>query len=173
MTETTSAPRPAYLASLRRHFADLRDRTHGGLSTRAGKEDLFRTAVRLLAPHARQALTEVDDDLLLGTGEVVEAGPERTRDGGLAATWALTWAEQRTAGIAPISIIAHYGGGFHHPHVRGATVTEWPLNVYTEEHAAAEVPLLRAIAAGDLHNLVFQADYRIVPATVRRVGGEG
>jgi ACR3 family arsenite efflux pump ArsB len=56
----------------------------------------------------------------------------------LAATWALVWAEQRTVGVAPVSIIAHYGGGFHHPHVRGATVTEWPLNVYTEEHAAAE-----------------------------------
>lgn len=30
--------------------------------------------------------------------------------------------------------------------------------------AAAELPTLRAIASADLHNLVFQSDYRIVPA---------
>jgi hypothetical protein len=29
------------------------------------------------------------------------------------------------------------------------------------------VPVLRAIATADLHNLVFQRDYRIVPAIVR------
>ena len=32
---------------------------------------------------------------------------------------------------------------------------------------AAELPTLRAIAAADLHNLVFQLDYRIVPAITR------
>lgn len=42
-----------------------------------------------------------------------------------------------------------YGAGFHRPHLRGATVGGWPLN---------------AIDAAALHNLVFRADYRIVPA---------
>jgi hypothetical protein len=32
--------------------------------------------------------------------------------------------------------------------------------------AAAELPTLRAIASADLHNLVFQRDYRIIPAIV-------
>ncbi|WP_433417169.1 hypothetical protein ACQP1V_41950 [Microtetraspora malaysiensis] len=41
---------------------------------------------------------------------------------------------------------------------------EWPLNVADAEQAAELVPVLRAIAAADLHNLVFQRDWRIVPA---------
>jgi hypothetical protein len=36
--------------------------------------------------------------------------------------------------------------------------------VFSDEDAAAQSSLLQAIAAGDLHNLVYQADYRIVPA---------
>lgn len=65
-----------------------------------------------------------------------------------------------------ISLIATYGAGFHHPHLRGATTGEWPLNVAEPEHAEELVPTLRAIAAADIHNLVFQVggDWRIVPA---------
>jgi hypothetical protein len=63
-----------------------------------------------------------------------------------------------------VTIRAHYGAGFHHPHLRGATVGEWPLNVFTAEDATAVLPILRAIVTADLHNLVFQRDYRIVPA---------
>ena len=43
----------------------------------------------------------------------------------------------------------------------------WPLNVSDDEQARAELPVMRAIAAADLHNLVFQRDFRIVPATTR------
>ena len=32
--------------------------------------------------------------------------------------------------------------------------------------AAAQLPTLRAVASADLHNLVFQRDYRIIPATL-------
>ncbi|MGW1752079.1 hypothetical protein ACWCRD_42000 [Streptomyces sp. NPDC002092] len=39
--------------------------------------------------------------------------------------------------------------------------------MFTPEQAAAEVPTPRAIATGDLHNLVFQRGYRIVPAITR------
>jgi len=38
--------------------------------------------------------------------------------------------------------------------------------VFDEEQAAALVPTLRAMASADLHNLVFQRDYRIIPAIV-------
>jgi hypothetical protein len=38
------------------------------------------------------------------------------------------------------------------------------LNVFSDEDAAAQLSILRAIASSDLHNLVFRADYRIVPA---------
>ena len=38
--------------------------------------------------------------------------------------------------------------------------------MFDEEQAATELPALRAVAAADLHNLVFQRDYRIIPAIV-------
>jgi hypothetical protein len=46
------------------------------------------------------------------------------------------------------------------------TVGDWPLNVFDEEQAAAELATLRATASADIHNLVFQRDYRIIPAIV-------
>src|SRR6266496_6753628 len=52
----------------------------------------------------------------------------------------------------------------HHPHLQGGTVGDWPLNVFDETQAAAALPTLRAVASADLHNLVLQRDYRIIPA---------
>jgi len=153
-----------YTDELLRHFADLRDGTHGDATSRSDKERLFGEAVDLLDPYARQALGEVDRQLLLGTGEISATGVRRTGDG-VDAIWALSWAEQQAAGLEPIIIQAFYGSNFHHPHLRGGTLGTWPLNVFTPEQAAAELPILRAIAAADLHNLVFQRDYRIIPAT--------
>jgi hypothetical protein len=156
---------PDYTAELLRHFADLRDGTHSGAISRRDKEHLFTAAVALLDPYARQPLKEINTDLLLGTGEVTVTGVRRRGDG-VDAVWALSWAEQRAAGISPIIIRAYYGTGAHHPHLQGGIVGDWPLNVFDEEQAAAELPALRAVAAADLHNLVFQRDYRIIPAIV-------
>jgi hypothetical protein len=124
--DTMESPRLEYTAELLRHFADLRDGTHGGAISRREKERFFPAAVALLDPHARQSLHEINTDLLLGTGEVTATGV-RCRDDGLDAIWALSWPEQQ---------------------------------------AAAELPTLRAMASADLHNLVFQRDYRIIPAIV-------
>lgn len=154
-----------HIGALRRHFADLRDSNHGDATGRRAKEEVFKTTVPLLAPYARQALSEINEGLLLGLGAVNDSGVVRTEDGSLANTWTLSWADQKSANVPPITIIAFYGAGFHHPHLRGGTVREWPLNVFTEDQAEAELPVLRAIAAAELHNLVFYADYRIVPAT--------
>ncbi len=131
---------PAYITSLIRHFEDLRDGTHGGSATRKDKEAHFEKAVQLLAPIARQVLIEINRSLLLRV---------------------LSWPEQRAAGIDPIMLQAYFGGGFHHPHLRGTTVHDWPLNVFSDEDAAAQLSILRAIASSDLHNLVYRADYRI------------
>lgn len=154
-----------HLEAMLRHFADLRDGTHGEAVHRVDKEHLFTQAVTLLDPYARQALDEIDEVMLLGTGRVARTGPERTGEGGLAALWTLAWPRQERLGLTPITIHAHYGRGFHHPHLRGGTVGDWPLNVFTAADARGELPTLRAIATADLHNLVFQADFRIVPAT--------
>ena len=154
----------AYITSLIRHFEDLRDGTHGGSASREGKEAHFERAVQLLAPIARQVLNEMNASLLLDTGQLIETGLRRTADGGLSAAWSLSWPEQRAAAVQPIVLEAYFGAGFHHPHLRGTTVRDWPLNVFSEEDATAQLAVLRAIASSDLHNLVFRADYRIVPA---------
>jgi hypothetical protein len=155
---------PAYITSLIRHFEDLRDGTHGGSASRKDKEAHFEKAVQLLAPIAHQVLTEMNTSLLLGTGQLTETGLRTTADGGLNASWALSWPEQRAARVEPIVLQAYFGGGFHHPHLRGTTVRDWPLNVFNDEDAASQLSILRAIASSDLHNLVYRADYRIVPA---------
>ena len=158
---------PAYITSLTRHFEDLRDGTHGGSASRQDKEAHFERAVQLLAPVARQVLTEMNTSLLLDTGELTETGLRGTSDGGLIGSWVLSWPEQQAAGVEPIALHAYFGGGFHHPHLRGTTVHDWPLNVFSDEDAGAQLSILRAIASSDLHNLVYRADYRIVPAVNR------
>jgi hypothetical protein len=158
---------PEYITSLIRHFADLRDGTHGGSASRKEKEGHFERAVHLLAPVARQVLAEINTSLLLDTGQLTETGLRRTADGGLIASWVLSWPEQQAAGVEPFALHAYFGAGFHHPHLRGTTVRDWPLNVFSDEDAADQLSILRAIASSDLHNLVYQADYRIVPAVNR------
>jgi hypothetical protein len=155
------------VTALIRHFSDLRDGTHGGSVSRHDKETHFAHAVKLLAPVARQALDEINTHLLLDTGRVVATGLQHEADGSLRASWTLAWPEQQEAGVAPVTLCAYYGIGFHHPHLRGETVRDWPLNVFTVQDAADQLPIMRAIATGDLHNLVFQADYRIIPAVTR------
>jgi hypothetical protein len=110
----------------------------------------------------------MNTSLLLDTGQLTETGLRRTADGGLTASWALSWPEQQAAGVEPIVLQAYFGGSFHHPHLRGTTVHDWPLNVFSDEDAAAQLSVLRAIASSDLHNLVYRADYRIVPAVTAK-----
>lgn len=112
----------------------------------------------------------MNTSLLLDTGQLTETGLQRTADGGLNASWALTWPEQRAAGVEPIVLQAYFGGGFHHAHLRGTTVRDWPLNVFSDEDAAAQLPILRAIASSDMHNLVYRTDYRIVPVVTATSG---
>ncbi len=166
-SSTSPSPTPGHLTALIRHFDDLRDGTHGGSVSRLDKETHFARAVELLAPIAQRALDEINTYLLLDTGRVVATGLQRDTDGSLRALWELAWREQELAGVAPVAVLAYYGIGFHHPHLRGATVGDWPLNVFTAQDAADQLPIVRAIVTADLHNLVFQADYRIIPVVMR------
>ena len=158
---------PGHLTALMRHFIDLRDGTHGGSSSRHDKEAHFAHAVELLEPVARQALDEINTHLMLNTGNIVATGLQREPDGSMSASWDLVWPEQKAAGLPPVTLHAYYGIGFTHPHLRGTTVSDWPLNVFATRDAADQFPIMRAIATGDLHNLVFQSDYRIIPAVTR------
>jgi hypothetical protein len=174
--DTSDPARPAYAGALLRHFADLRDGSHHGAASRRDKERLFTQAVALIDPVALQVLDELNADLLLDTGVVTVTGVRGDDHGGTVAVWALSWPEQDAAGVSPVEIRAYFGIGFLHPHLRGGTLGDWPLNVFDEEQAAAELPTLRAIASADIHNLVFQSggDYRIIPAVLkaRRPGEE-
>jgi hypothetical protein len=167
---TMSGSRSKHTGALLRHFADLRDGTHGGAAARVDTERLFTAAVALLDPYARQALDEIDEELLLDTGELTTTDVRRSPHVGLDAVWALSWPEQRAARIMPIVIRAHFSIGSPHPHLQGGTVGDWPLNVFDAEQAAAELTTLRAIAAAELHNLVVQTwrEYGIVPALLNR-----
>ena len=168
MTTASTEAEPAYTEALLRHFADLRDGTHGGASSRTDKEHLFAEAVALLDPYARQVLDEINHYLLLDTGVVSATGIRRAADGGVDAVWALSWRDQQAAGITPLVIRAYYGIGFLHPHLRSGTVGDWPLNVFDEKQAAAELPTMRAIASAELQNLVLElgGDIRIIPAVI-------
>jgi hypothetical protein len=158
---------PAHLMGLYRHFVDLRDGKHGDNAvTRKDKERLFAEAVHFLDAYARQALTEMNETLLLNTGNITASGLIRSSSNDLAATWTLSWSEQAKRHVQPVTLQAFFGHGFHHPHLRGATVGNWPMNVFSKADAAAELTTLRAIANADLHNLVFQSDYRIIPAVM-------
>jgi hypothetical protein len=161
-----SGPRAEHTGALLRHFEDLRDGSHGGAASRPEQERLFVAAVALLDPYARQALAEIDGELLLDTGEITASGARRSVTAGLDAVWALSWPQQRAARIEPIVVRAYFPIGSPHPHLRGGTVADWPLNVFDEQQAAAELPTLRTIAAAEIHNLVFQTggDHRIIPA---------
>lgn len=88
----------------------------------------------------------MNSSLLLDTGQITETGLRRTADRGLNAFWALRWPEQRAARVEPIVLQAYFGGGFHHPHLRGTTVGDWWLKVFSDEDAAAQLSILRAIA---------------------------
>ncbi|MEV4392803.1 hypothetical protein [Nonomuraea sp. NPDC049607] len=166
---TLSVTSPPHLTALRRHFADLRDHLHDRppgrpARTRQDQDLLFLRAVPLIDPHARRALEELNTHLLLETGLTSATGVRRTLERGLDALWELSWPAQRAAGVNPVRLHAFHGAGFHLPHLQGGTVGQWPLNVTTEDDAAAELPTLRAIASADLHNLVFQSDLGIIPA---------
>ena len=42
-----------------------------------------------------------------------------------------------------------------------------PLNVFTDQDAVDQLPVLLSIVSAELPNSVFRADYRIVPATLQ------
>src|SRR5258708_13892481 len=128
-----------YTSELLRHFAGLRDGTHGGAISRQDKEGFFSAAAALLDPYARQVLAEINAGLLLSTGEISATGVRRSSDG-VDAIWALSWPEQQAAGLDPIIIRAYYSSASHHPHLQAGTPGTCPLNLFPRHPAAAEFP---------------------------------
>ena len=159
----------AHLIALQRHFEDLRDGEHAGQRSRGGKEAEFARALTLLEPVVQHALGEIDQALLLGSGLVTVTTRPRPHPGvsDVGRRWELSWPEQSRRRLPPVTVDAFFGATFHHPHLRGRSVGDWPLNIETETDAWNQLPVLRAIITAELHNIVFLGDYRIVPSLIR------
>jgi hypothetical protein len=68
----------------------------------------------------------MNDTLLLGNGTLIATGVTTFPKGDVAANWTVSWPEQEHAGVRPITLQAFFGRGFHHRHMRGGIVRDWP-----------------------------------------------
>jgi hypothetical protein len=157
-----------------RHLEDLRSDSYEGATDRADREARFERAVGLMDPVVRRVLEETNATFLDGTGTVerravtVEAGSDAL------AAWEMSWPEQRRTanvrsggGVGPIQVVALFAAGFTHPHLRGSSAGNWPLQVVNEADAERQEPIVRAIVEAELHERVFEGTWRIVPSFVR------
>ena len=164
---------PPRAADIFRHLQDLRLGTYEGAREWPQRVEVFRRAVTLLDPVVRRILDETNRVFLRGAGTVhLRAGDDR--DGGGYAHSELSWPEQRdtAAGsrrVEPIQVIAVFGRGSTHPHLRGAVAGMWPCQVMDEADAERQEPILRAIVESELHQRIFQGTWRVIPA----FAGEG
>ena len=155
-----------------RHLEDLRRGSFEGAESRESRLALFERAVALLDPVVRSVMQETNHTFLAGSGEI-SALPVTTDEGtgDAIAEWSLSWPEQRAARnvrvegrVAPIQVIALFASGFTHPHLRGTTAGNWPLQVLDEQDAERQEPIVRAIVEAELHERVFEGTWRIIPS---------
>lgn len=159
-------------ADLLRHLNDLRTGSYEGARGRSAKEAVFSRAVDLIDPIIRDVLGDMNEELLLGSGEILASGVYADGQGGTVAVWELSWPEQRNAAprltsltkIEPVEVIAWFGPGSTHAHLAGSAGGNWPFNVLDENDAWRVRPTIQVIAEAALHERIFQADWRIVPA---------
>lgn len=151
-----------------RHLADLRSRSYEGARGWPERAAVFRRAVELLDPLVRALLAEASRDYLDGTGTVHSHAGE-DRDGGLYAHWELSWPRQRESGsdgggrVEPVQVLVLFNRGSVHPHLRGAVAGMWPCQVTSEEDAARQEGVLRALIEADLHERIAQGSWRVIP----------
>jgi hypothetical protein len=160
---------PPRAADIFRHLTDLRSGTYEGARQWPERVRVFRHAVSLLDPVVRRILEQTNVDFLRGSGAIhYRAGDDR--DGGAYAHWELSWPQQRhgSAGhagrVEPIQVIAVFGRGTTHPHLRGAAAGMWPCQVTDAADAERQEPILRAIVECELHQRIFQGTWRVIPA---------
>ncbi len=160
---------------LLRHLQDLHTGTYEGVKSRSDKESLYWRGIELLRPIAVAILEEANTLFLNGTGEVQVIGPEDDGSGGLVTRFELSWPEQRTSQVTrgpreplqPVRIVVNYSQGFLHPHLSGSTAGYWPFQVTSREDAERQKSILAAIVELELHQRIFETDWRILPVTRR------
>ncbi len=156
---------------LRRHLIDLRDGAHEGAASPRERETVFREAVRLLDPVVREVMSEADDLLLGGVGDVdCHVGPDCR--GGSEAVWALSWPEQLEARIRPVQVGVCFSCSLPHPELRGSDCGTWPVQVVCEEDAQRYAVIVAAIVEAELHQRVHEAGWQVLPAALPLPGHE-
>ncbi len=158
-----------------RHLADLVTGTYEGAESWPERLELFHRAVELIDPVVRRVLDETNVTFLDRTGDTVTRTVEQD-DGSMATHWELSWPRQREAvsrhggAVAPIQVIAWFRRTFTHPHLRGTSAGDWPLQVLSAADAARQELIVRAIVEAELHQRVFEGRWPVVPAAVRQHG---
>ena len=66
--------------------------------------------------------------------------------------------------VEPVQVIAVFGRGTSHPHLRGAVAGMWPCQVTDAADAERQEPILRAIVECELHERIFQGTWQVIPA---------
>ncbi|MDQ3600710.1 MAG: hypothetical protein M3408_05590 [Actinomycetota bacterium] len=166
---------PPRAQDMLRHLADLATSTYEGAASWPERLGLFHRAVELVDPVVRRVLDETDATFLDGTGDTAARTVEQD-DGSVAAHWELSWPRQREAtsrdggAVAPIQVIAWFRRRFTHPHLRGTTAGDWPLQVLSADDAARQEPIVRAIVEAELHQRIFEGRWPVVPVAVRQHG---
>jgi len=156
---------------LLRHLQDLRSGTYEGAMSRGAKEVVYRQGINLLRPVAVEILEEANTLFLHGTGNVQVIGPEEDGFGGLVTRFELSWPEQRAVRVIrgpsgplqPVRLVVNYSQGFLHPHLSGSTAGFWPFQVTSAADAERQKGVLAAIVELELHQRIFETDWRILP----------
>jgi hypothetical protein len=156
---------------LLRHLQDLRSGTYEGAMSRGAKEEVYRQGINLLRSVAVEILEEANTLFLNGTGTVQMIGPEEDGSGGLVTRFELSWPEQRAARVTrgpsgplqPVRIVVNYSQGFLHPHLSGSSAGFWPFQVTSAADAERQKGVLAAIVELELHQRIFETDWRILP----------
>jgi len=160
---------PPRATDIFRHLSDLRAGAYEGATRWDDRVRVFREAVSLLGPVVRRVLQQANETFLRGAGMVNHRAGE-DRDGGAYAHWELSWPGQRQATgrgggrVEPVQVIAVFGRGSTHPHLRGAAAGMWPCQVTSPADAERQEPIVRAIVECELHERIFQGGWRVIPS---------
>jgi hypothetical protein len=155
---------PFWAAQMTRHLDDLRTSSYEGATTREQREAVFGTAVTLVSDTVQRALQAANAGFLDGHGTVAFSGVAPDGSGGAAASWELRWqAQQQTSGrlqpgpVAPVQVIAIFPRGWTHGHLRGRRLGNWPLQVTSASDVAGLEPVIGAIIAAELHEVIYES----------------
>lgn len=160
---------------LLRHLDDLATRSYEGATSWPDRLALFTRAADLLDPVVRMVFAEADRTFLESTGEIARR-TVTDDDGSVNEHWEMSWPRQREAisrdggPVPPVQVIAWFRRSFNHPHLRGSTAGDWPLQVTTTDDAARQEPIVRAIVEAELHQRIFEGRWAVMPVAVRRHG---